>query len=217
MSESEPELVKINNLSGLSIKTITGGGSHTMALTTEGAIWGWGRTERTGIKDSNKAFASPKEVPKSLFAGCTPVTLRCGSTHNCVTTRNGDVWFWGSGETNQLANVPRDVNDFEPEEKDEEGRDEQFPYMVTSSKLTSKFVLMADGGAQHSVILAWDGSQKRKAGRSHSLEGVKEPAAKRWKRVVCMPEVQLLAEARLREVLDDSPDIPPVKIDVAAL
>ena len=31
MSESEPEFVKIDNLSGLSIKTITGGGSHTMA------------------------------------------------------------------------------------------------------------------------------------------------------------------------------------------
>ena len=31
MSESEPEFVKIDNLSGLSIKTITGGGSHSMA------------------------------------------------------------------------------------------------------------------------------------------------------------------------------------------
>ena len=89
--------------------------------------------------------------------------------------------------------------------------------MVTSSKLTSKFVLMADGGAQHSVILAWDGSQKRRANRSNSVEGIREPAAKRWKRVTCMPEVQLLAEARLREVMDDSPDVPPVKIDVAAL
>eukprot|EP00398_MALV-I-01_sp_L67-1_P000161 gene161-182_t len=217
MCESEDELVKVNNLSGLNIKTISGGGSHSMALTVDGILWGWGRTERTGIDNSAKAFADPKELSKDLFGGCVPISLRCGSTHNCVVTRNGDVFFWGSGETNQLANVPRDVSNFEPVEKDEEGRDEQFPYMVTSSKLKDKFVLMADGGAQHSVILAWDGSTKRRAAQPGTPDGIQQPSSKRWKRICVMPEVAALAEARLREVLDDSPDVPQIAIDVGAL
>jgi len=65
----------------------------------------------------------------------------------------GDVFAWGGGTTYQLANRPRDVEN--PHDAREEPDDELFPYLVSSKALQHRFVLMADGGAQHSVILAW--------------------------------------------------------------
>merc|ERR1719463_445022 len=40
----------------------------------------------------------------------------------------------------------------------EDPEDELKPYRVSSKQLETRFVLLADGGAQHSVELAWAGS-----------------------------------------------------------
>merc|ERR1712190_528457 len=75
---------------------------------------------------------------------------------------NGDVFTWGMGEVHQLGNVPRDVDDFKKEEKDcDEPPVELSPYLVTSGKLKDKFVVDADGGAQHTVLLVWNGELGR--------------------------------------------------------
>merc|ERR1711894_339787 len=44
---------------------------------------------------------------------------------------------------------------------DEEPEDEVRPYLLSSKQLEARFVLLADGGAQHSVELAWDGEYGR--------------------------------------------------------
>ena len=64
--------------------------------------------------------------------------------------------MWGCGLTHQLANRPRDVSN--PIDTNEEPADELKPYRVSSKQLQKRFVMLADGGAQHSVELAWDGA-----------------------------------------------------------
>merc|ERR1711948_120039 len=79
-----------------------------------------------------------------------------GGSHTLATSEAGDVFAWGCGLTHQLANRPRDVAN--PADKDEDPEDELKPYRVSSKQLEKRFVMLADGGAQHSVELAWNGS-----------------------------------------------------------
>ena len=72
-----------------------------------------------------------------------------------ASTEGGDLFVWGCGLTHQLANRPRDVST--PTDADEEPTDELRPYQVSSKQLQKRFVMVADGGAQHSVELAWGG------------------------------------------------------------
>merc|ERR1740120_489611 len=88
--------------------------------------------------------------------------MSSGGTHTMACAENGDVFTWGMGEVHQLGNVPRDVDDFKKEEKDcDEPPVEAAPYLVTSGKLKDKFVVDAAGGAQHTVMLVWNGEPGR--------------------------------------------------------
>ena len=82
--------------------------------------------------------------------------LRSGGHHTLASTADGDLFMWGCGLTHQLANRPRDVSN--PIDTNEEPADELKPYRVSSKQLQKRFVMLADGGAQHSVELAWDGA-----------------------------------------------------------
>ena len=72
---------------------------------------------------------------------------------------DGDVFVWGCGLTHQLANRPRDVSN--PVDIDDEPADELRPYRISSKQLEKRFVMVADGGAQHTVELAWDTSYSK--------------------------------------------------------
>ena len=76
-----------------------------------------------------------------------------------ASTVDGDVFVWGCGLTYQLGNRPRDVSN--PADIDDEPEDELRPYRVSSKQLEKRFVMTADGGAQHTVELAWDTSYSK--------------------------------------------------------
>ena len=86
-----------------------------------------------------------------------------------ASTVDGDVFVWGCGLTYQLGNRPRDVSN--PVDIDDEPEDELRPYRVSSKQLEKRFVMTADGGAQHSVHLVWDESYGKPA-----AEVLAEPA-----------------------------------------
>ena len=67
--------------------------------------------------------------------------------------------FGGCGLTHQLGNRPRDVQN--PHDIEEDPEDELRPYRVSSKQLEKRFVMLADGGAQHTVELAWDTSYSK--------------------------------------------------------
>ena len=86
-------------------------------------------------------------------------SLRCGGHHMMATSEDGDVFVWGCGLTHQLGNRPRDVQN--PHDIEEDPEDELRPYRVSSKQLEKRFVMLADGGAQHTVELAWDTSYSK--------------------------------------------------------
>ncbi|OLP81541.1 Regulator of chromosome condensation [Symbiodinium microadriaticum] len=130
-----------------------GGGLDSAAALVDGRVFTWGKAEECGIGlgEKDPPVLQPREVQ-----GLPRVrVLRCGVHHMLASTEGGDLFVWGCGLTHQLANRPRDVSN--PTDADEEPTDELRPYQVSSKQLQKRFVIVADGGAQHSVELAWGG------------------------------------------------------------
>jgi len=144
---------RLQRIPGASNARWLGGGLHNSAALIKEKVYTWGKAEECGHGlDMN---AAPVLEPKHVTDLPAIRTLRCGGSHMLACSEAGDVFVWGCGLTHQLANRPRDVSD--PADKDDEPGDELRPYRVSSKQLESRFVLLADGGAQHSVELAWNG------------------------------------------------------------
>ena len=81
---------------------VTAGGSHSLALTADGAVWswGWGNSGRLGHGDQQRQLL-PKKV--EAFAGRRVVAVSAGGNHNLALTASGAVWSWGNGDYGTLG------------------------------------------------------------------------------------------------------------------
>ena len=127
----------------------------------------WGRAEESGhgLSPGFAVLLEPRPVdhlPRVRL-------LRCGAHQSLACTEAGDTLVWGCGLTHQLGNRPRDYTS--PLDKVDDPEVELRPHRVTSKQLEPRFVLLADGGAQHRVELAWSGAYASLAGTAA------EPAA----------------------------------------
>lgn len=129
-----------------------GGGARFSAALVGPRVLTWGRAEECG--QGLGAAAPPVLEPSPVQPPLPPLrTVRCGMAHTLACSESGDVYLWGCGMSHQLGNCPR--NSDKPHESSEEPIDEISPYQLSAKKLANRFVLLADGGAQHSVELVW--------------------------------------------------------------
>lgn len=215
-SEAEATWTRIPALSGVRVAQISGGGQHVAALDANGGVWSWGHGERTGHASKEKHVKAPRRIKAEAFADLRVLQVRAGGSHTLACTNNGDVFTWGTGGMFQLGNVPRDVTNFKREEREVEvGPDEVTPYMVSSKSLSEKFVVVADGGSQHSVLLAWNGEPGIRAKRKRepvTKNDTTSPVPHRSKRprLVIDPEV-------LAACLKELEEAKRIKFDSSAL
>ncbi|SKB05490.1 delta-60 repeat domain-containing protein [Prosthecobacter debontii] len=145
-------------LAGKTILSIATGGTHTLALTSEGKVYAWGDnanrqlgnglTGTPGTTDS----ASPIAVfdgAGSALADKTVVAIAAGLYHSLALCSDGNVAAWGYNTTGQLGNGTTTAT--------------SIPTLVTKatgSALNGKTVVrIASGsGAFHSLALCSDGS-----------------------------------------------------------
>jgi len=92
--------VPIPGMSG--VKAISAGGTHSLALKTDGTLWAWG-FNNYGQLGTGKATVDPSRgVPPSPvtgLAGKSIISLSAGASHSLVATENGEVWAWGRNES----------------------------------------------------------------------------------------------------------------------
>ncbi len=89
--------------SGVRIRTMALGQSHSCGVSTTGELYCWGSNFRGELGLGREALYSapvPQRVP-----GLTNVAdATLGWTHSCVRRNDGTVWCWGSNEFGQLGN-----------------------------------------------------------------------------------------------------------------
>ncbi len=105
------------DVTGLSsgVSAIAGGGYHTCALTTTGAVWCWGADSSGQLGDNANSSSVLPVAVTSLSAGVTAIAA--GFTHTCAVASGAVVKCWGAntyGElgdgTNTDSNVPVNVS-----------------------------------------------------------------------------------------------------------
>ncbi|KAG7982838.1 hypothetical protein I3843_04G073100 [Carya illinoinensis] len=93
---------KLEALHDANISQISGGWRHTMALTSDGKLygWGWNKFGQVGVGD-NVDHCSPVQVKFPLEQKVIQIT--CGWRHTLAVTERQNVFSWGRGTNGQLG------------------------------------------------------------------------------------------------------------------
>ncbi|KAJ1808015.1 hypothetical protein LPJ77_002639 [Coemansia sp. RSA 2523] len=147
----EPTVV--SGLKDARIVKISGGEHHSIALSADGTLYAFGRSDshQTGLPFSTLSSDAPAgdDASSHKKAITAPTQIKdlesikdivCGSNHNLALAANGKAYSWGYGEMLQLGNG--------------EEEDVELPTVLTGQKIEGKNVLKVAAGGQHSAILA---------------------------------------------------------------
>jgi alpha-tubulin suppressor-like RCC1 family protein len=92
-------------MAGKTVTKIAAGGSHTLALTSDGGLFAWGSNSLGQLGDSTTTNRNlPIAVPMSgALAGKTVVAIAAGNISSYALTSDGLVFAWGSNSCGRLG------------------------------------------------------------------------------------------------------------------
>lgn len=93
--------VEVVDVSG--VTAVADGGSHYVALTQGGEVFGWGANDfgQVGIGVSDDRIFTPQKV--GGFGDTKTVSVAAGSSHTLALTEDGTVWAWGLNQDGRLG------------------------------------------------------------------------------------------------------------------
>jgi len=93
---------KVEAIAGRRVVAVSAGMAHSLAVTTDGAVWSWGAGSfgMLGHGDQRTQLL-PKKV--EAFAGQRVVAVSAGSTHSLAIAADGAVVAWGKGDDGRLG------------------------------------------------------------------------------------------------------------------
>jgi len=146
-SSTTPVAVQmIGALSRQTVIAIAGAESHTVALTSEGKVYGWGRNNEGELGDGTTiSRTTPVAVDMSgALSGKVVTAITVGDEHTVALTSDGRVYAWGRNTYGQLG--------------DGTFTNRTTPVAVnTSGVLSGKIVTAIAAGGDHTVALTSDG------------------------------------------------------------
>ena len=90
------------------VKAVAVGAQHSLAVSENGTLWGWGDNEygQTGVEGEQNAMKvaivqEPREIRK--LSQHRVEKIACGSEYSLALTRSGDVFAWGRCQESQLG------------------------------------------------------------------------------------------------------------------
>ena len=107
VDQTTPVAVSTSNLAaGVKFAAVASGAGHSLALTSEGRIYGWGSNQFGKVGDgSNTDRAIPVLVAASgPMSGESVVAISAGENHSLALTSTGQLFAWGRGSSGSLGN-----------------------------------------------------------------------------------------------------------------
>ena len=80
---------------------VTSGRSFSLAIKSDGTLWGWGRNFGGQLGDGTSVS---KYSPTQIGTATNWESVSAGSTHTTAIQSNGSLWSWGSNSVGQLGN-----------------------------------------------------------------------------------------------------------------
>jgi alpha-tubulin suppressor-like RCC1 family protein len=104
-SSTSPVAVTGGALSGVNVMAVIAGGQHSLALSTSGAVYAWGRNAEGELGIGNTTNSSlPVAVTAGGLSGVSVAGLAGGGFHTLARTSSGAVYAWGFNGGGQLGN-----------------------------------------------------------------------------------------------------------------
>ena len=91
--------VQVTGLTGTFV-AISAGGSHALAVKSDGRLWAWGNNSSGQLGDNS---TDVRHTPVEVFSNIKYVSA--GFDHTMVLDINGSVWTWGNNSNGQLGNA----------------------------------------------------------------------------------------------------------------
>lgn len=131
---------KIQAFEGVRISMIAAGAEHTVAVTEDGDLygWGWGRYGNLGLGDRDDRFVPEKVSP---VEGEKMALVACGWRHSVTVSSSGGLYTYGWSKYGQLGH-----GDFQ---------DHLVPHKVEALKESS--ISLVAGGWRHTMAVTEDG------------------------------------------------------------
>ncbi|KAK1419253.1 hypothetical protein QVD17_28417 [Tagetes erecta] len=142
LGTSEDSLVpqKIEAFQGINVKMVAAGAEHTVAITEDGELygWGWGRYGNLGLGDRKD-----RNIPEkaSIISGEKMVLVACGWRHTISVSSSGDLYTFGWSKYGQLGH-----GDF---------KDHLIPHKLQA--LHGHLISQISGGWRHTMALTSEG------------------------------------------------------------
>lgn len=102
-------------LAGHHVQSIAVGFDHTLALTTEGKVFGWGiaaegQVGSGDVEEDQDSFAEPQELDEEASGEPLPriKKVAAGTDHSAVLSESGNLYMFGSNCVHQLGVGPAD-------------------------------------------------------------------------------------------------------------
>ena len=88
---------------GTNWKQVSCGNFHTVAIKTDGTLWGWGRNNSGQL--GNNAIGNVLTPITTFAGGSNWKQVSCGNDHTTAIKTDGTLWTWGSSQFLQLGNA----------------------------------------------------------------------------------------------------------------
>lgn len=127
------------SVAGKAISTMSAGLVHSLAITTDGDLYAWGRNEAGRLGDGTTTDRSSAVAVADV--GKTFATVAAGGAHSLALSSDGSIYAWGSNSDGQLG--------------DGSTTDSHVPAEVVVADRTFSAIA---AGEDHSLAIAADGS-----------------------------------------------------------
>ena len=87
---------------GVVFDAVAAGGDHSLALASDGRIFGWGANTSGQVGDGTTSSRSTP-TPVTAPPGVTFTAVSAGTAHSLAVASDGSVWSWGFNASGQLG------------------------------------------------------------------------------------------------------------------
>jgi len=111
---------KIEAFADQRVVAVSAGGSHSLALTADGSVWGWGFGLHGQLgHDDQQTQPLPKKI--EAFADQRVVAVSAGQSYSLAITADGAVFTWGEGTCGCLGHGEDPSNQLLPKKVEARG------------------------------------------------------------------------------------------------
>jgi alpha-tubulin suppressor-like RCC1 family protein len=82
---------------------VAAGGSHSLALRTDGTLWAWGGNDRGQLGLGDSGFGTERTTPTQVGTDADWATISAGSSHSLALRTDGTLWAWGTNLNGELG------------------------------------------------------------------------------------------------------------------